>query len=517
MIPLTLSQSPPELRHDSMDKQGYLTDDSLQLSAAPTAESARTFASHHEDVAEDQRLTRWKTRQILYRIDRHVMPIICLLYLLSCIDRANLGNARHDGLMEDLHMTGKHDYNVALSVFFPFYLIVQIPSNLVLRRVRPSIWIPTLMVLFSIVTICIAFIKSYASLLVMRCLLGVAEGGIFPGVVYYLTRWYTRYEYGFRIAIFYSCAVAGSSFNRFIGDAILEFHGVAGLNSWSWIFILEGLVSLVVAGASYWLLHDYPDSSKFLKPSEKRIVTHRLIEDMCHLSDDFKFIHVKSALLDWHIWVHMVMTVGISIPLYSIGAFMPYIIDDMGFRDDNAILMAMPPHAAACLVILAAGWAADRQRQRGVYIVGFCVVAMVGFAILGAVDDPVVQYFACFLVCMGIYPVVPQDIAWNANNIGGSTKLAVGIAMHIGFGNLGGAVAGFVVRHDDAERFVSGHGVMLLITGGACLLAVFMSWAVRKENARRDNVYKSPEAYSVLERRRHADLGDRAPFFRYTI
>ena len=84
-------------------------------------------------------------------------------------------------------------------------------------------------------------------------------------------------------------------------------------------------------------------------------------------------------------------------------------------------------------------------------------------------------------------------------------------------GNLGGAVAGFVVRHDDAERFVSGHGVMLLITGGACLLAVFMSWAVRKENARRDNVYKSPEAYSVLERRRHADVGDRAPFFRYTV
>ncbi|UNI16059.1 hypothetical protein JDV02_002534 [Purpureocillium takamizusanense] len=516
MIPL--SQSWPKPRHDdSMDKQGYLTDDDgLRLTAAPTTESVRSFAPH-QDAAEDQRPSRWKTARIVFSIDRHVMPLVCLLYLLSCIDRANLGNAKQDGLMEDLHMTGRHDYNIALSVFFPFYLIVQIPSNLALQRVRPSIWLPTLMVLFAIVTVCMAFIKTYGGLLVMRCLLGIAEGGIFPGVVYYLTTWYTRYEYGFRIAIIYACAVAGSPFNRFIGDAILEFHGVGGLNSWSWIFILEGLVTLLVAGASYWLLHDCPDSSAFLKPSEKRTVMRRLAEDMCHLSDGLKLAQVRSALLDWHIWVHMVMTVGISIPLYSIGAFMPLIIEDMGFHDDKAILMEMPPHAAASLVMLAAGWAADRQRQRGVYIIAFCILAMTGFAILSAVEDAGARYFACFLVCMGIYPVVPQDIAWNANNIGGSTKLAVGIAMHIGFGNLGGAVAGFVVRHDEAERFVSGHNIMLLITGAACLLAVFMSWSVRKENARRDRVYKSPESYSVPERRRHRDMGDRAPFFRYTI
>ncbi|KND92688.1 putative transporter [Tolypocladium ophioglossoides CBS 100239] len=497
-----------------MDKQWYVADDCLEMSSL---ENSFTIDSSAKDDAESQNLSKRATKDLLNKIDRHLLPLISVLYLVSCLDRSNLGNAKHAGLAEDLHMTGRDDYNIAISVFFPFYLAVQIPSNLVMKRLRPSLWISTLMLAWAIVTIFLGLVKNYTGLLVLRCALGIAQGGIFPGIVYYLTKWYKRHEYGLRIAIFFSAEVAGGSLNGFLGDSIMELDGVCGLNGWSWIFIVEGLVSLCIAGVAYWRMHDYPDSAKFLAPSEKQTVIRRLDEDASELSDLFELEYVRNALLDWKIWMLMVITVGICIPLYSIGEFLPAIIEDLGYTDERALLMAIPPHAAACLFILGGGYLADKHRQRGVYIIGFCVLAMIGFAILGAVQNSAIKYFACFLVTMGIYPIVPQDVAWNANNIGGSTKRAVGIAMHIGFGNLGGAVAGFIIREDDAPRFVSGHGILLLITAASCLLTVLMTWYLRKENARRDRIYKSPDSYTREEKTFEAEKGDRAPFFRYTI
>ncbi|PNY23813.1 transporter [Tolypocladium capitatum] len=480
-------------------------------------ENAFTTDTSTKDDTDGQSLSKRATKNLVDKIDRNLLPIISVLYLVSCLDRSNLGNAKQAGLAEDLHMTGKDDYNIAISVFFPFYLAVQVPSNLILTRLRPSLWIPTFMLAWAIVTISLGLVKNYTGLLVLRCALGIAEGGIFPGIVYYLTKWYKRHEYGFRIAIFFSAAEAGGTFNGFLGDAIMDMHGVGGLNGWSWIFIAEGLVSLCIAGVAYWRMHDYPDRAKFLSPSEKQAVVRRLDEDAYRLSDRFELKYVRNALLDWKIWMHMIITVGICVPVYSIGEFLPTIIQDLGYTDDHALLMAMPPHGAACLFILCGGYLADKHRQRGIYIIGFCLLAMVGFAILGVVENAAIKYSACFLVAMGIYPIVPQDVAWNANNIGGSTKRAVGIAMHIGFGNLGGAVAGFIIREDDAGRFVSGHGILLLITASSCLLTAFMTWYLRKENGRRDREYKCPDSYTREEKMREAEKGDRAPFFRYTI
>ncbi|KAM4066828.1 major facilitator superfamily protein [Hirsutella rhossiliensis] len=485
--------------------------------APPRENSGRAIEMAVDEDVESRHRTRRETRKLLNKIDRHLLPLICVLYLLSCLDRSNLGNARRSGLGEDLKFTSKYDYNTAISIFFPFYLAVQIPSNLALHRLRPSLWIPSLMVAWSLVTVLLGFVRNFAGLLAMRCLLGVVEGGVFPGLVFYLTRWYSRYEYGLRISIFFAVAVAGGSMNGFLGDAIVGMRGVGGLNSWSWIFIIEGLVTLCVSGIAFAMMHDYPDRARFLTHSERRAVMSRLEEDANCLSDRFELVYVKHALLDWKIWVHMVMTVGICVPVYSIGEFLPVIIQDLGYSGDGALLMALPPHAASALLTLGAGLAADRFRQRGVFIIGLCVLAMIGFAILSSAQSHAVKYMACFLVVMGIHPIVPQDVAWNANNIGGSTKRAVGIAMHIGFGNLGGALAGFIIRQDDARRLVSGHGILLLITAASCMLAAFMTWYLRRENSRRDRLCKRQDSYTREEKMAGAEKGDRAPFFRYTV
>jgi len=150
-------------------------------------------------------------------------------------------------------------------------------------------------------------------------------------------------------------------------------------------------------------------------------------------------------------------------------------------------------------------------------MIGFCLTAITGFVMLIASDNPNVKYVGCFLAASGIYPNVPQGVAWNGNNIGGSTKRGVGIAMHVGFGNLGGAIAGFIYRKQDAPHYRTGHGTLIGTICMSTALSIFMTLYLRRENARRDREYKKPEEYTTEEKLLEREKGDNASFFRYTV
>ncbi|KAH7021857.1 major facilitator superfamily domain-containing protein [Ilyonectria destructans] len=458
-----------------------------------------------------------ETKRLLRKIDWALLPLLSLLYLLSFLDRSNIGNARIAGLEGDLNMIGRWDYSVAVSVFFPFYVASEIPSNLAMKRFRPSIWIPSIMLAWGIVMTLMGIVNNYPGLLASRMALGFAEGGLFPGVTYYITLWYKRHECGLRIAIFFSAATAAGAFGGLLARGIMEMDGIGGLNGWAWIFILEGVLTVLVAVFAFFALHDYPDTAKFLTPNERQEVIRRLQEDSSVLSNKLHSKFVKNALKDWKIWVHMFITIGIFLPVYSVSIFLPTIIRSMGHAAEVAQLMSVPPYVTACLATVVGGFAADKQRKRGVYVIASCTMAIIGFVVLITVENNSVKYFACFLVLSGIFAYVPQGTSWNGNNIGGSVKRGVGLAMQIGFGNLGGAIAGFIYRQEDAPHYRAGHGTLIGTLCMSCGLAIFMIWYLRKENARRDREYKAPSEYTVAEMELEADKGDDATFFRYTI
>lgn len=205
-------------------------------------------------------------------------------------------------------------------------------------------------------------------------------------------------------------------------------------------------------------------SAKFLTPSEKSEVQRRLKLDRTNLADEFDLKYFYQAIKDWKIYVHMFITIGIYTPLYSFSLFLPTIINGLGYNDVNTVqLLTVPPYVLACLATVTGGYLADRSRTRGVYMIFFCATSIVGFTMLIASDTPGVQYTGTFLAACGIYPNVPMGVAWNGNNIGGSTKRGVGIAMHVGFGNLGGAIAGFSYRAVDKPRYFVGHGMFNLM------------------------------------------------------
>ncbi|KAG9086957.1 hypothetical protein FRC07_012948 [Ceratobasidium sp. 392] len=299
-------------------------------------------------------------------------------------------------------------------------------------------------------------------------------------------------------------------------------RGIGGKSGWAWIFILEGLLTLVVAGIAFFVINDYPETARFLNEEERTEVVRRLREDRSALADEFGMRYFWDAIKDWKIWVHMFITIGIYTPLYSFSLFLPTIIKNMGYTNNKSQLMTVPPYVAACVCTIAAGKIADMHKKRGPYMIFFCLLAITGFTMLISTSKPHVQYAGTFLAAMGVYPNVPMGVAWNGNNIGGSTKRGVGLAMHVGFGNLGGIIGAFIYRSKNAPHFYPGHGTLIATLTMSAILSLFMTTYLSRENARRDQVAAerglplNAEDYTPEMLKKERDDGDYATFFRYT-
>ncbi|KAG5765319.1 hypothetical protein H9Q72_006616 [Fusarium xylarioides] len=319
-------------------------------------------------LAEGAGFTEADTKRLIRKIDWSIIPFVSLLYLLSFLDRTNIGNARLDTLELDLNMSGLM-YNHALAIFFPFYIIAEIPSNMGMKRFRPWIWISSMMVVWGICCTLMGIVHNYAGLLAARSFLGLAEGGLFPGIAYYITMWY------FRMAIFFSAATAAGVFGGFLARGIMEMRGLAGLAGWQWIFIIEGLLTVAVALASFKLMADYPDRAKFITDAERKHIQERLMLDRSGLAEEFEMKYVWDAFKDWKIWVHMLIATGTFTGVYSYSLFLPTIIRDLGYSSTTAQLMSTPPYLVACFVCVVAGWWADKIQQRGIFMIVFIIMA----------------------------------------------------------------------------------------------------------------------------------------------
>lgn len=235
---------------------------------------------------------------------------------------------------KDLGLTGPQ-YNMALTVFFFPYAFFEIPSNVVLKLTRPSRWMcvlviswgtvwpvhspsnPATMLIVGQVVTLQGLIKSYKHLLVTRVLLGVTEAGFFPAATFLLTTWYSRWQLQTRMSIFYSAASLAGSFSGLLAFGIQHMEGVAGLGGWRWIFILEGIVTVLAGCAIPWALPDSPERASFLTPTEKEFIKRQLQRDQgvsgteaADGKDGFRWQHLKETLVDWKIYLAIVMFWG---------------------------------------------------------------------------------------------------------------------------------------------------------------------------------------------------------------
>ncbi|CZT05389.1 related to allantoate permease [Rhynchosporium agropyri] len=456
-----------------------------------------------------------QTKRLLRKIDWHLIPFLSLLYLLSFLDRTNIGNAKLFGLEKAIGLEGM-EYNTALSVFFVTYVLFEVPSNMVLKRWRASMWFPIMMLAWGITMTLTGLVKDFKGLVIARVFLGVAEAGLFPGVNYYITLWYCRRECAFRAAIFFSAATVAGAFGGLLARGINEMDGLGGKDGWAWIFILEGLLTVIVAIIAFWAMADSPATASFLNAEEAKEVSLRLSHDNDDLASHYDAKFMKAAFVDWKIWVQSVAYIGILVPLYSFSLFLPSIIRAMGYSDAMSQLLTVPPYVVGCIFTVLGGFYSDRMNKRAVFLGGYCISAIIGYVFLLSTDTPAVQYIGTFLAACGVYPMIPIMVMWNGNNIGGSTKRGAGIAIQIAFGNCGGVISSFIYRNGDRPRYFLGHGVCLGFLCMSFVLIVFQWFALGRINKRRDEEHPHPNDYSTEMKRLEMDSGDEASFFRYT-
>jgi len=292
-------------------------------------------------------------------------------------------------------------------------------------------------------------VETYEHLIVTRVLLGLFESGFFPAATYLLTTWYCRFEVQTRMAVFFSAASLASAFSGLLAAAIVNMDGIAGLGGWRWIFILEGIVTVVVGAVLYWILPDSPQSAGWLEPWEQQYLINRLAQDTgtkggrVQTSESFQWSYIVSALTDWKIWLAVIVYWGNSIPLYGFTYSAPSIILGLGYTSVEAQLLTVPVYfVGACATVLFA-WLSDRHQTRWPYIVGPFTMASCAFIALLAIPHPRypgLTYAFLFAIPAGVYPPIIGILSWVGNNLAPTWKRSVGMALLISIGNLGGAI-----------------------------------------------------------------------------
>ncbi|GAB7366415.1 hypothetical protein MBLNU230_g8212t1 [Neophaeotheca triangularis] len=479
------------------------------------ADFYRNFSKKERDVAR-------------HKVDIRLVPLLALLYLMSHLDRSNIGNTKIEGIDQDLGISDVQ-WNVLLSLFFVPYILLEIPSNIILKRFnRPSYYMGILVTCWGIIMTCHGVVTNYAGIMVLRILLGVFEAGFFPGAVYLASFWYMPKDLAARISWFYCFSALSGAFSGMLAAAIAQMDGVGGYEGWRWIFILEGVVTVAVGVATFFIMVDTPSlSTKWLKPEEVRFLNlQHFVKQGGRFADETQerrniWHDLKAVLLNWRLWLLTWVQFCQSATAYGTKFTLPTLTRAMGFESTNAQLMSAPPYVLGAIATIVLAKISDRVYWRMPFVVGPFAAICTGFAImLGLQGDFENQlgasYFAVCIACMGIYPAAPALIAWVGNNSAPSSRRAVALATNICMGNVGGIMGSYMFYDSDAPAYNTGFGLSITFGITGLLAAVAAELSFKWANSKRDKLDEE-EIRARYDNDELMRMGDNNPLYRYTL
>ncbi|RAL60950.1 hypothetical protein DID88_010047 [Monilinia fructigena] len=453
--------------------------------------------------------------KLMRKIDLRVIPCLFILYFLAFLDRVNIANSKSFHLTQDLKLTG-NQYNTALTIFFVPYVVFEIISNILMKRLSPNVWLPFLMFLFGLVNLCQGLVQNFGGLLAARFFLGLCEAGMLPGCFYLIGMWYKRSEAQRRYTLFLSSTTLAGAFAGLLASAIGKMDGLMGYSGWRWIFILEGVLTCVVALVFFFLIPSFPEDAKWLTAEELKFVQARLEVDQGRSVAERKITSkdVVHVLKDFKVILGGFMYFGVVIPVYSYAYFAPSIISSYGYSPVQTQVHSVPPWACAFVFSMLTAAFSDFTRHRFAFTIASLCVTIAGFSILLTVhDNTKLQYGALFLVVMGAYSAMPVIVCWFNMNLGGHHRRSIGTAWQVGFGNIGGIIATYSFLAADAPEYKKGYGICL---GSLCLSAVSCLCyllALLVDNRRRERM-PTDLGLSAYEK---TELGDLSPDYRYLL
>lgn len=440
----------------------------------------------HQEVAENESVNKYldpeevfewsqeEERKVVLKADCYLLITIFWMYLLSYMDRTNIGNARVAGMGDDLELTSSM-YSNALIIFFVFYVVFEIPCNLILVRIGPVVFIPTIMFIWGGLTCCFAAINSYGALMALRALVGVFEAGFVPANLLILSSWYKKEEQSKRFALFISAAILSGAFGGIIAGLITDhLHDVHGIVGWRWLFIVEGIATSGVAVIAYFLLLPLPHHLKVGKKFNEReikIIQKRLEQDNVENNDgndvnawQALIANVKSLRVLLLIVGYMVI-VGSS----TLSYFYPTLVEGLGYSGPMVQYMTIPIYGAAFVLTLFVAYFSDKfVRLRGVFLSILLLSAAIFSVVVVVNYDYTTRYAMLCLMALALWAGNGLALSYAATTLSDkdSKTRGVGLALINALGNFAQIYGSYLFPTKDAPKYLMGFGVVT----GMCFL-----------------------------------------------
>ncbi|KAI6013225.1 major facilitator superfamily domain-containing protein [Pisolithus marmoratus] len=445
-----------------------------------------------------------------------VLPVCTAFYFFAFFDRSNVGNARVAGMQTALNISD-YQYSVVLTVTYVPYIAMDLPSNVILKRVGPHLMLPAMVALWGIVAAMQGLITSYAGLLLCRFFLGLVEGGLSPGLALYLSSFYPRGRLQIRIAAYFASAALTGAFSGLLAAAITDMDGIGGKPGWAWIFILEGSLTFAFGIFSFLLLPRSPETAHFLSSEERHYVVSTLKSSRAISDDDendaFSWMEVLRAIRSPQVLMLCVVTFFNGALVFGLAYFEPTIVAGLGYAGNQAQLMSVPPFVLAFLASIISAFVSDRYSCRGLTAIFFAIWCIVGFSMFYASTSPHVQYASLFFSVTGAYAIAPAAITWMANNSAPHIRRASSIAFAFVASNSGGILATWLLGSlSPAPNYTPATIAFIAMSIGQAVVSSLNLFYLSRENHA-----KAETRLSMAKHDEPQDLGDRSAWFMYSL
>ncbi|KAL4900396.1 hypothetical protein BDW74DRAFT_170804 [Aspergillus multicolor] len=434
--------------------------------------------SPDEFAAVEKRLKR--------KLDVRLMLCVWIIFVMNYLDRNNISAAKVAGIQQSLSLNSTQ-YATAVALLFAGYVLMQIPSNIFLAHLRPSIYIPTVMAAWGMLSALVGASQNAGGLYALRFLLGFVEAAFYPGALFLISSWYKRSEMGVRSAFLFSGSQLGSAFSGLIGAGITGgLNGARGLESWRWIFIIEGSATVFIAIFALFILPNYPSNTSWLSPEERAVAEWRLISDAGQVDEDNEdwSYGFKMAFKDWRLYVFALTFLCIQVASAT-SNFFPTVVKTLGFSTVNTLLLTVPPYMLGLVVSIANNWSADRFQNSSFHAMGPMVAAILGFVVAAATLNTGARYFAMVLMVAGGHGSNAVVLAWTQKTmLRPRIKRASAVAFVNAFGNLAQIFSSYFYPDSSAPRYVIAMAANSAFSLAVIVLALCMRFILLRANKR---------------------------------
>ena len=374
---------------------------------------------------------------VLRKVAWRLIPFVCLLYVLNILDRSNVGFARLK-MQDDLGLS-EETFNLGYGMFYVGYLLFEVPSNLLLRRVGARRWIARIMISWGVISSLTLFAYDQWSFYGLRILLGIAEAGFFPGIILYLSFWFPNRERAKMTAFFMMAIGMANVFGNPISGLIMQYLDTsAGLHGWQWLFLLEGIPSVILGVCVLIYLTDYPQVAKWLSDEQREW----LVAHLRHEEQQRQRLHNAShlsAILHWRVWLLIAIYFTVAVGSNAGGAYFPKLIQgQFGNLSTFQIgLLSSLPHLCAVIGMSLFGISSDRSNERRGHLAAAALMAASGWSLTAWSPTPVVGLIGLCVAQTGMMSMLPVFWTLPTAFLTGAAA-AGGIAMINSVANIGG-------------------------------------------------------------------------------